>query len=322
MSESRGLTPEFMSAIKDGLLAPVLRRVKNDHTLDMQIRNEEVHIYYRGGKILGLKPASRSMDAFNCFFDRKYFGSNPPSTEVTDLPDLVGIESDIEAWLNGLPHLKQAVDFFYTDKGEKNEREFQQVICRENNYANVSNATDYFIVDCEYVHPHFPAGRLDLVAFKWKSTGSARKKGEVRLVFIEVKYADGALTGKSGLRTHVERMLGMARDPEALSTTEQEMLGVFRQKRDLDLIRFGAGTNTNEVDSFLPGPPEILLMLINHDPEKRTLLSELNGLGEEQKAKVKIATSSFLGYGLYEECVFSHSEFIKRYSHQLHSRGQ
>lgn len=311
----RELSDEFMNAFKNGLLSPVLDHVKRDHTLDLQIRAEEVHTYYRGGKILGIKPSPRQNDAFSFSFDKKYFSGADLPSRAGDLPNFINCESAVNAWLENLPHLKQSMDFYYVKKVEKNEREFQQVICRENNYANVSNATDYFIVDCEYDHPFFPAGRLDLVAFKWKSIGSARKKGTVSLAFIEVKYADGALKGPSGLRVHIERMLKMAKDLEALRATEKEMLKIFCQKRELGLIRFGSGGNPNEVDSFLPGPPEILLLLINHDPTSSILLQELNSLSDEEKSTVRIATSSFLGYGLYEECIFSYSEFIERYSH-------
>jgi len=306
-----------MSSLKDGLLSPVVERVKKDHTLDFQIREEEVHVYYRGGRILGLKPAPCEKEGFNCSFDKKYFDNSEFPAGIEAPPERVTSRSDIDAWISILPHLKQAMDFHHVGT-EKNEREFQQLICRENNYANVSNDTDYFIVDCEYVNPKFP-GRLDLVAFKWRSTGIARKKGAVCLSFIEVKYADNALANTSGLREHVTQISKMAKDPEALEDIKQEMLEVFRQKRDLGLVRFGRGGNNNEVDSFEEGTPEILLMLINHKPTSSKLLSELDKLSDEQKAMVKIVTANFLGYGLYEKCVFSHADFIERYSKQLHT---
>jgi len=213
------------------------------------------------------------------------------------------------------------MDFFYTAKAEKNEREFQQVITRENNYANVSNETDYFIVDSEYVHPSFPTGQVDLVAFKWKSESSVRQKGQVGLSLIEVKYGDKALKGGSGLVEHVKRMTSLTRDANALNVTKGEMLSVFKQKRELGLVRFGSKGNRNEVNSFTSDAPEVMLLLVNHDPASSGLLAELRRLDEADRNLLKIAVSNFFGYGLYEECVFGFDEFLSRYARQLNSRA-
>ncbi|HPA41283.1 MAG TPA: hypothetical protein PKV69_04665, partial [Candidatus Hydrogenedentes bacterium] len=159
----RGLKPEFLEAFLSGLLKPILDRVKRDNTLDFQIRKDEVHIYYRGGKILGIKPMGAT--AYGFTFDPKYFAGGAE----TVLPKVVSTNEQIGCWIDNLPQLKQAMDYHITTKVEKPEREFQQLVVRENNYGRVSNDTDYFIVDCEYSHPTLANGKTDLVAFKWLS---------------------------------------------------------------------------------------------------------------------------------------------------------
>jgi len=307
-----------MGALIDGILSPVVSRVKRDHSLDLQIRAEEVHIYYRGGKILGLKPTSDAVEGFSCSFDLNYFGLDHLPPAVAQLPGIAHSTGEIEAWLACFPQLKEGMDLYLGVTVEKNEREFQQVVVRENNYASVSNGTDYFIVDSEYVHPTLP-GRADLIAFKWKSQGHERRRGRVGLCLIEVKYGDKALKNDSGLVEHCKHMAAVVRNTEALQITKEEMLSVFKQKRDLGLVRFGANGNPNEVNSFSDEDPEIMLLLINHDPASSTLLAEMNQIDENDRTLLKFATSNFLGYGLYEECVFGFNDFLSKYGHQINS---
>ena len=70
----RGLSPEFLDAFLNGLLEPILNRVKQDNTLDFQIRENEVHIYYRGGRILDIIPKTEGVFEFS--FDPNYFGAS------------------------------------------------------------------------------------------------------------------------------------------------------------------------------------------------------------------------------------------------------
>lgn len=321
MTRRRGLSPKFMDALLNGFLSPVVNRVKSDHSLDLQIRDEEVHIYYRGGKILGLSPVSDALEGFTCSFDLNYFGHTQVPPTVAQLPRVAHSVREIEAWRACFPQLKESMDLYYGGTVEKNEREFQQVVVRENNYASVSNGTDYFIVDSEYVHPELPVGRADLIAFKWKSQGHVRRKGQVGLSLIEVKYGDKALQNNSGIAEHCRNMGSLARNTEALKVTKEEMLLLFKQKRELGLVRFGTNGNPNEVNSFSDEDPEIMLLLINHDPVSTTLLAELNQIDENDRAFLKVATSNFLGYGLYEECVLGFDDFLSKYKRQLNSRA-
>ena len=318
----RGLSNEFLNEFINGMLQPVLKRVRNDDTLDFEIRSEEVHIYYRGGKILGIKPTSKRNDIFDLSFDKKYFLNSEVPLYVKNLPERVSSQEDIIARLEQFPIFKQAMDF-YGKKFQKNEREYQQNLIRENNYSTVSNGTDYFIVDMEYNHPNTDIkGRADLTAFRWESKGSNRKKGKVKLCLLEVKYSDKALKGKSGLQEHIEHMIALTKNKDALDITKKEMLNIFRQKRQLGLISFGSKTNENEVSSFSDETPEIILLLINHDPESKSLLEQLQVLSPEDKKYVSIATSNFLGYGLYTESIYSTEEFIAKFGKQIICNGK
>jgi len=104
-------------------------------------------------------------------------------------------------WDLYFPKMKQRWILF--SKHRKEEREYQQLVVRENNYSSISNGTDYFIIDIEYDnHAH---ARFDLVAVEWPSKASHRNwlRIQAKLVVIEMKYGDGALTGTAGMKKHL-----------------------------------------------------------------------------------------------------------------------
>jgi hypothetical protein len=64
----RRLSIDFMNDLKDtnGLLYPILERVKQDHMLMLAIRDNYINIYYRGGNILRVNK-ERGKDSYKSF---------------------------------------------------------------------------------------------------------------------------------------------------------------------------------------------------------------------------------------------------------------
>ena len=60
-----GLSDKFMNDFlnPNGILKPILSRLKYDHTLMLAIRKDYVNIYYRGGNILKITELSNSYKA-------------------------------------------------------------------------------------------------------------------------------------------------------------------------------------------------------------------------------------------------------------------
>ncbi len=91
-------------------------------------------------------------------------------------------------WNEYFPEAKQVMDIYFSNHMHE-EREFQQLAVRENNYSSIANGTDYFIIDIEY--DNHKNARFDLIAAEWPSKGSIRKlqKGfKPNLLIIEMKY--------------------------------------------------------------------------------------------------------------------------------------
>jgi len=128
MSKIRALSEPFYNALKndDGLLYPLLERVKQDHTLMLAIRDSYINIYYRGGSILKL--TEKDKKSYKPFFDKKYNVYDKP-VPVDELPDTIDNREHVIKWIDAFPYLKDIMDSFFS-KNSKPEREFQQLVKR------------------------------------------------------------------------------------------------------------------------------------------------------------------------------------------------
>lgn len=291
----RGLSPKFLTDLQHGVLAPIRDRVAQDQSLCLELRANYINVYYRGGNVMRV---SSAVGGYSAFFDPKYFQGAVPS-----LPDPALREpSDVANWLTALPILKEAMDL--AQPGE--EREVQQLILRANNRRGSGRSTDYYVCDIEYASEH---GRFDLIAVRWPSTPVARKRQDGhRLVLGEVKFGDGALEGTAGLHAHVNDVNSHLAEPGNLAALKEEMLRVFNQKRALGLIDCA-----KDLTGFSEEPPVLLLVLVNHDPDKSRLRELLRSLPPSPHAELRIATGSLLGYGLYDPAILTVDEALARF---------
>ena len=296
----RGLSPSFLNDLKSkgGLLEPLLRRVKDDPTLLLDLRENYLNVYYRGGNLLKLGASHRG---YVPTFDEKYFKRSMQS--MVGLPDFIRTPADLASWLEDFPLLKNAIDLF---PKHSVEREVQQLLVAANNHWGVARATDYYVCDIEYAAP--PFGRFDFVAVHWPSSPSKRKQQTGRrLVLGEIKYGDGALEGSAGLHSHVRDANVFLDDPQRVAALKAEMIEVFNQKMKLKLLKCG-----KELVSFSDERPLLLLVLANHDPEKSALPRLLRTLPPCPNADVRVAVASFMGYGLFDQAILTVPQTLDR----------
>lgn len=313
----RNLEPTFISDLNDGKLNELLPYVKSDNTLDLEIREDYINIYYRGGN--ALKVFDKGNHIYKFHFESKYLGSD----NVIEKNDIKTYQSQMD-WHKYFQLVKQAMDFHFTEKA-KEEREYQQLVVRENNYSSRSNATDYFIIDIEY--DNHKNARFDIVAIEWESDASIRKlaKGYTpKLVVIEMKFGDGAINGNAGIRKHIDDFDKFISNAPDVAEFKNEMLSVFAQKLRLGLIPCISGNkrlsemlqSTKDSDDRLKFAEDIQLMFLiaNHDPASSILRTELDNLGDKN---IKFITSNFIGYSLYKENVYDLSQFRERFKSQI-----
>jgi hypothetical protein len=320
MTRQRGLSAVFKKQLDDGaLLNPLLCRVRRDTALDLEIRENYLNVYYRGGSMLRVTPVARSPGKYKFFFNTNY--ASKAVVKKLNLPgSMVDSIAAVESWLDFVPNLKDTMDLWF-GKHAKDERALQQMVVWENNDSPWAGGTDYFIVDVEYDDRH--GARFDMVALRWESTASARKlqKGyQPRLAIIEMKAGDGALKGGSGLQEHLNQYLKLVGDEKRLKAFKREMVDVFRQKRDLKLIK-GLLKNSNQVVK-LDRSVELIFLLAGHDPQSRKLSTILkqfqqDGLPGDLESSVRFCTANFTGFGLYGENIHPLSDFMTRFGEQI-----
>ena len=279
MLHERALGGAFLDDLADGVLAPLLERVKLDATLNLELRGEHINVYYRGGSLLKVS-VSGPAGGYDVFFDGKHFRGE----EVVDYPRAVGTAQDVRHLFEVTPFLKRAMDRFFT-KRRNEEGEVQQRIVYDNNASSIALGTDYYACDIEYMSSH---GKFDIVAVHWPSSSHERKRSrDRRLVFIEVKHGDDAVSGASGIVAHVRDVNAFASDAGRLEEIKSDMVRVFNQKRSLGLMKCN-----KDLESFGAEKPLFVLMLANHDPDSIKLRRELGKLPQSAHVELRLGTAS------------------------------
>lgn len=300
--KTRAITPQFMGALMDGVLNPILKRVQMDETLFLALRGGYINIYYRGGNLIKI---TEQVGSFLGDFDSNYICSDNVDlkAKIDELRKIKLDSKGVKAWLDAIPSLKLAIDLSMGNGNDKHEREFQQLVARENNSSGISNETEYFIADIEYAIPELGA-RFDLLAIRWLAN-KRRNGSNCRLALIEMKYGDNALDGKSGLTEHLEHIQTFLSDPDAKSSLLHEMQDVFGQMRQLGLIRFGKSDNLHKVEIDQEASPEIIILLANHNPRSTKLMTILDEISEPKDFDLRFFVASFAGYGMHSHNIFS-----------------
>lgn len=302
----RKLDDNFLKDLKEGQLKDLLNYVKSDNTLDLEIRENYINIYYSGGNILKVA----YVKGFYIFsFDYNYLKFTPFLKKET-----LKQHQEEKKWNSYFPVAKQAMDFYFS-KISNEEREFQQLTVRENNYSSIANSTDFFIIDIEY--DNHDNARFDIIACEWPSFAPNRKlqkNFKPKLVIIEMKYGDSALTGSSGIKKHCDDFNSFTSNTTVLSNFKSEMLGLLKQKRELGLIPcLSEKGNNNEIIEF-DNSIDLIFLIANHDPESTILKTEMAGLINH---KIKFITSNFMGYGLYNQSIFDINQFLTHFPKQI-----
>ena len=304
----RKLSGQFMRDLVDskGVLQPILTRVKVDSTLMLAIRENYINIYYRGGNILKIKEHNKSN--YQASFDKQY---NKSGLLIPDSPTEISNQNDSRSWVDSLPIRKNIMDEYFSTQA-KAEREFQQLIARENNNSAISNESEYFITDIEVAEPN---ARFDIMAIRWLA--AQRKNGsDCKAALIEMKYGDKALAGSTGLIKHLRDMEKLVSNQESYVRLLETMESQFNQLDELGLLKFNKSVSDAKVKLNPDEKPEVIFILANHNPRSTklgTILSdpEIDLFAQSKLFDLNFFVASFAGYGLHSKCMLPLVEFRK-----------
>ena len=238
---------------------------KRENDLDVQIRDNYLNIYYRGGNFLRIHPRS-------FFFDEFYFHRNVKNMRKTDLVNK-SEEGDKEAlaiwkgYINKRQEMYNLLEkrggiFEYAEKMKKimdawekelntidishDEKNVQQLISM-NNRGN----TAYTVIDLEYAVSRTSSfkynGKLDKKVPRFDII-SVDKEGQ--LYVIELKTGLGAIDNESGIAPHMDcfnHTIGRDNKGEFLN----EMIELVKQKIALGLIDKKTFIDRNKKPEFI-----------------------------------------------------------------------
>ena len=200
----------------------------------------------------------------------------------------------------------------YFSSNSKPEREFQQLVARENNFSTISNQSEYFVSDIEFADSGLGA-RFDMLAIRWLA--SQRKNGSnCRPALIEMKYADGALGGNAGLVKHLQDIDRLISDSNRYLALLSTMEAQFNQLDELGLLNFKRSSGGTKVKLDVNDKPEVIIILANHNPRSSKLTTILNNPEIDAYEKspcfdLRFYVSSFAGYGLHADCMVTLTQF-------------
>lgn len=304
----RKLSDNFIDDLsnKNGLLHSILERVKQDHTLMLAIRSNYINIYYRGGNLLRIMEQRKG--SYRLFFDKHY---NKSGNAIPALPTVAENEDDAIKWVNAFPRLKEVMDMYFSNYN-KPEREFQQLIARENNYSTLSNTSKYFISDIEFADAEIGA-RFDMLAIRWLA--NQRNNGSnCRTALVEMKYGDNALGGSAGVIKHLRDMDALISDNYRYAAILETMESQFNQLDQLGLLNFKRCSNGTKVKLGADDKPEVIFVLTNHNPRSTKLASILSEpdiieYGHSTRFDLKFFVANFAGYGFHADCMLDLHQF-------------
>lgn len=300
----RAVSEEFLHDLKDGMLRHLTERVRVDDTLMLALRGASINIYYRGGNLMRI---AKNPGSYRATFDVNYAGKNAFPEQLAlleQLPKSIGTEADCQLWLKSFPHLKEIMNS-YLAKHPKLEREFQQLVAWENNRSRNANGTEYFITDIEY-DGGAGSGRFDMVGLRWlaKDKKTGKKCGPV---FIEMKYGDSALDGRSGLKKHLKDLSTALSDKVKCKNLNNMIENQFCQLDELGLLRFNRARMFDGVT--VSGKPEVIIILGNTNPNSAILRRLIGSIEEPMDFELRFFVARFAGYGLHSKCVVGLPEF-------------
>lgn len=294
-----------MDCLLDGELSNLRKYVKEDDTLDLELRGNYISIYYRGAPLMTIEETEAKDESGKNIYKWHSLSSQYNDSNIP-MPTLC--KENIEVYI---PICKHIIDrhVVCATKNIVAEREIEQYIIKENNYSPNSNDTDFFIADMEYKDSE---GEFDLVAIKWEASPQARKSNCVSMAVIEVKqgYKSVLTTEKTpGLKQHQSDFNQLYENEERKKRFMDEMLVVFKQKCELGLIRANEKIEkrlTEESELRIIGDLEFYCLLANYKAESENLKNELAEMDD-----CMFFTSSYMGYGLYANNIINKEEILK-----------
>lgn len=265
------LSQSFLKKLTEGEYAPLLQSLRKDKELDIQLRDNYINVYYRGGNILLLRPKSFDFDKF--YFYRRQTGSQPfpksyvekvargkrneiskqpkfpiPTIEETKeiLKQLDSEKEKLKSLLNiintdnttqYLQRAKQIMDKWF-ESWKKQERNDQHYIAVSN--REFSEKSNLVVVDLE-----FAVSRLQPYNHATNEHGTRKtcrfdiiavdKRGQIYVIELKQNEDADAEDNKANVKVHSADFYNTIGNDLGQSFVT-EISGIVEAKKELDIL--------------------------------------------------------------------------------------
>ena len=295
----RIISNNFVRDLEDGVLRNILKYVKSDTTLAMEIRKDCINIYYRGGSLLKIKEAGENL--YNGYFDKNYIKSENSQGVVVEC--ITGIDSVSKAnkLIDYIPKIKQQMDLWMKiEMPDGGEREYKHIVAKENNYGLIGKESDYFIGDIEY-RGCLNNYLFDMVGVKWSVDNT--NTNNLDLALFKMYYGDNHLKTPEDILSNLSDIIDFLYNEEYLNHLKDDLKEIYKVKTMLGLLYPYEELNIDFSDKI-----EIVYIFGNQsnvDDKLKDTLFKIKNSEQYKKisdiADIMIVTSSVMGYGLYEK---------------------
>ena len=261
----RSINQRFIDDLLTGDLAFFLNEVKQpEQALCLEIRNDYINIYYRGGNLLKI---TQKRSGYQFRFDARYCLNKGNDTNYKLLSSL--LPNDTDSFIQHF-HLMKAEMDSWLDKHPKPEREYQHRLIR----------TNPSVVDIEYQLTMEHNGKRSTMRLDMLAVNNGQ------LVIVENKYGEKAMTGSSGFAEHYGDICAVIQDTETYREMTSSVKNIMACKRAL-----GLSVPKQELNDMMP--PRILFLLANFNEKSNTLNNETQQLTEVYPAELLFLKNTY-----------------------------
>lgn len=319
---ARKLTQKFFAWLQKPVGSQILSTIAQYRCLSLAMDGTSLRVYFQGCKILSIKHNKISDLCCLTPLSNQYIKTSEPVLESIINS---GITQD-----NLQNYLDLAIGLISRRDNKRQEERIRQEIATVNNCSREANDTDFFVVDQEYgVTVEGKTSKFDLVTVKWLSEPEQRKnfkKSNIEIVIFELKLGKGAVGGtinatseSADLKSHIRDFSNFQKDSVQLSKFKEDIITMFVQQACLTGF-FNSKINGLKHVKELKTDDKTIKLLAENVPVKfgfiiadykqksTTLTEQISQFHND----FVFATSSFMGYGLYENCILNREQLIEK----------
>lgn len=318
----RKLTQKFFESLQKPVGSQILSTIAQYRCLSLAMHGTSLRVYFEGCKILSIKYDEGT--GLFCF--------TPLSKQYIKTSESV-LESIIKSGItqgNLQNYLDLAIGLICRRDNKKQEERIRQEIATVNNISREANDTDYFVVDQEYgITVEGKTSKFDLVTIKWLSESQQRKsftKSNIEIAIFELKLGMGAVGGtinatseSADLNSHIRDFANFQNDSVKMAEFKEDIISMFVQQACLTGFfnsKIGGLKHVKELikdDKAIKTLAENVsvkfgFIIADYKQKSTTLVEQISQFDND----FIFATSSFMGYGLYESSILNRKQLIEK----------